>query len=237
MTVSLDVLYEDNHLLVVNKPVRLATMGTADGETLHSLAGEYIKRKYNKPHGVYVGIVSRLDSMTSGVIVLARTSKAADRLNKQFAAKSKSASPSGLQKEYWAIVRAEPNRSAQFADEGSWNDWLYKDEAAHRMRASVSPRDDAKVAELKYTTLHQSEELAVVSVLPITGRKHQIRVQFASRGFPVLGDRKYGSQSDWKEGIALHSRSLTIEHPTLKKMMTFECPPPPSWDRYWKIPS
>ncbi len=125
----LEVLYEDNHLLVVNKPAGIATMGDGDRLTLHSLAAAYLKEKYQKPHGVYVGIVSRLDSLVSGVVVLARTSKAAARLNTQFAEHAKclnagginafiskgSADAMSIRKTYLAVVRAEPHRSAPLA--------------------------------------------------------------------------------------------------------------------------
>lgn len=248
---KLDVIFEDNHLLVVNKPSGLVTMG-ADPTgpdprlTLHSLAGAYLKQKYDKPHGVYVGIVSRLDAMTSGVIVLARTSKAAARLNAQFAAKSQNATTSGssetsnsggLLKSYLAIVQAEPNRSARLPEHSVWSDFIYKDDDAHRMRTCRQPRSDAKPAELSFHVQRRDDAVerrggTLVRVLPLTGRKHQIRVQFASRGFPILGDVKYGSTFPWGDGIALHSESMTIQHPTLKTSMTFECRPPKSWNEY-----
>ncbi|WP_404304445.1 RluA family pseudouridine synthase [Neorhodopirellula lusitana] len=225
------VIYEDNHLLVVNKPAGVSTMGDENRQTLHTLAGAYLKQKYQKPHGVYVGIVSRLDAMTSGVIVLARTSKAAARLNVQFAQKSSS---KHLEKTYLAIVQATNGVAANLSDKGTLSDYLYKDDAAHRMRATAGPQDGAKLAELGYRMLHRSDSYQVMSVVPKTGRKHQIRVQFATRGWPILGDRKYGSPLQWADGIALHSQRLTIEHPTRREPMTFECPPPESWNQYWR---
>ena len=230
------ILYEDNHLLVINKPAGIATMGVAttngeQRETLHSVAGAYLKQKYQKPHGVYVGIVSRLDAMTSGVIVLARTSKAASRLNEQFAQKAKS---QDLEKCYLAIVRSEVPATPELPEVGRFSDFLYKDDAAHRMRAATNEREGAKLAELDYQTLHQGEDYRVISVVPKTGRKHQIRVQFASRGWPILGDRKYGASTRWADGIALHSHRLTVQHPTRREPMTFECPPPPSWNQHWR---
>lgn len=235
---SLDVLYEDNHLLVVNKPPGLATMGDPGRPTLHGLASDYLKQRYNKPHGVYVGIVSRLDAMTSGVIVLARTSKAAARLNVQFAAKSQGAGKDlvdqqrVLQKHYLAIVRPEPNGAAALPSDGRLVDWIYKDDAAHRMRTSPHQREDAKIGELTFEITRKSDAFQIVSVVPISGRKHQIRVQFASRNWPILGDRKYASTAKWPLGIALHSHSLRFEHPTLRKPMTFQCDPPSHWDRF-----
>ncbi|MCM2372236.1 RluA family pseudouridine synthase [Aporhodopirellula aestuarii] len=235
----LDVVYEDNHLLVVNKPAGLATMGDGDRVTLHSLAAAYLKQKYNKPHGVYVGIVSRLDSVTSGVIVLARTSKAAARLNSQFSQHAahlenqsgkKVVAPTSIRKTYLAVARPEPNRAAPLAPEGRLDDLIYKDDQAHRMRATRTHQAGAKPASLIYQTLTVGDDRNVIAVAPLTGRKHQIRVQLAARGWPIVGDRKYGSQTAWQSGIALHSFRLTIEHPTKREMMTFECPPPPSWN-------
>lgn len=241
---QLKILYEDNHLLVVNKPAGLATMGDGGRPTLHSLAAEYLKEKYNKPHSAYVGIVSRLDALVSGVIVLARTSKAAARLNTQFADHAKNlnlgtdsapmpedSSSLSMRKTYLAVVRAEPHRSAPLADSGVLDDFLYKDDAAHRTRATSAPRDDAKLASLRFQTLFSSDHSSVLAVAPLTGRKHQIRVQLASRGWPILGDQKYGSQTEWPTGIALHSLQLTIEHPTRREPMTFTCPPPIAWNR------
>lgn len=241
---QLKILYEDNHLLVVNKPAGLATMGDGDRPTLHTHAAAYLKEKYNKPHSAYVGIVSRLDALVSGVIVLARTSKAAARLNAQFADHAKTLNvgtdaaaaagddaPLSIRKTYLAVVRAEPHRSAPLADSGRLDDFLYKDDAAHRTRASSTRRDDAKPASLIFQTLFSNDHSSVLAIAPLTGRKHQIRVQLASRGWPILGDQKYGSETHWPTGIALHSLQLTIEHPTLREPMTFTCPPPVAWDR------
>ncbi len=250
---QLDVLYEDNHLLVVNKPAGLATMGDGGRPTLHSVAAAYLRDKYQKPHGVYVGIVSRLDARVSGVIVLARTSKAAARLNTQFAGHAQrlnasgaespatvgesipilkpTSNPPSIRKTYLAVVRAEPHRAAPLAASDRLDDFLYKDDGAHRMRAASGPRDDAKPASLIFQTLFTSDHSSVLAVAPLTGRKHQIRVQLAARGWPILGDRKYGSQTDWPTGIALHSLRLTIEHPTRREPMTFTCPPPVQWNR------
>ncbi|MGB0760895.1 MAG: RluA family pseudouridine synthase [Rubripirellula sp.] len=235
---ALEVLFEDNHLLVVNKPAGLPTMGADSGNTVHSLAAQYIKKKYNKPGRVFIGIVSRLDAMTSGVIVLARTSKAASRLTEQFASKAlkdhgqqttrqKKTSTSSPRKVYLAVVegRLEP-----VADH--WTDQIRKDESAHRMRLSPTPRDDAKTAELRYHCLTANQANTIVAVELLTGRKHQIRTQFADRDHPILGDRKYGSQIKFKSGIALHSWRLQIEHPTQRVPIWFEAPLPPTWSKF-----
>ncbi len=215
---SLDILYEDNHLLVVNKPAGIATMGAESGPTIHSLAADYLKRAYNKPGKAFVGIVSRLDSMTSGVLVLTKTSKAAARLSKQFAAKS-----AEVTKVYLAAIDSPLPR-----DNGEWVDWVCKDDRAHRMRI-VSESGDAKEARLRYVTIGGEQDYCVIAIQLLTGRKHQIRVQLADRGHPVIGDRKYGSERRFSLGVALHSWRLQLLHPTLRESMWFAADPPNSW--------
>lgn len=217
---EVDVLYQDNHLLVVNKPARLPTMGVVGQPTLHMLACDYIRRTCNKPNNVYLGIVSRLDAMTSGVIVLARTSKAASRLTPQFA----NHSGTGVEKTYLAVVEGE------FAKvDGECIDAIYKDDAAHRMRVARSPRSDAKQAHLRYRVSAKRTDANLVQVQPLTGRKHQIRLQLAEMGHPIFGDRKYDSDRSWADGIALHSWKLSLNHPTTKERMNFIAPPPRCW--------
>lgn len=241
---DLDVLFEDNHLLVVNKPAGLPTMGVESGPTAHSLAAQYIKRSCGKPGRVFVGIVSRLDAMTSGVLVLARTSKAASRLTAQFASKAlessnvkkkrgKKPTATAPRKIYLAVVQGGLD-----AESDRWTDHIHKDEAAHRMRLSVTARADSQVAELRYQMLSQNQANTTIAVELLTGRKHQIRTQFADRSHPVLGDRKYGSQINFKTGIALHSWRLQIEHPTKRVPMWFQAPLPSSWSKFQNaIPS
>ncbi|MEM8667822.1 MAG: RluA family pseudouridine synthase [Planctomycetota bacterium] len=218
---SINVLYEDNHLLVVNKSAGVATMGAEPGlETIHSMACEYLKRKYNKPGNVFVGVVSRLDTMTSGVLVLARTSKAASRLSDQFAGRGQWKT----RKMYLAAVKGSI-RPAR----GEWLDWVYKDDAAHRMRLTEASTEGAREAQLRYQTVAESESGTLLAIELITGRKHQIRVQSSDRGHAILGDRKYGSRVPFPEGIALHSWQLVIHHPTKRVPMRFHVDPPPSW--------
>ena len=235
---GLEILYEDNHLLVVNKPAGLATMGAESGPTVHSLAAEYIKRSCGKPGRAFVGIVSRLDAMTSGVLVLARTSKAASRLSAQFSAKSKQAAlsnttkrkkpvPTPPRKLYLAVVEGQLDGEADH-----WLDQIRKDDSAHRMRLTSVPRTDSQIAELRYQLVAATKTNTIVAVELLTGRKHQIRAQFSDRGHPVLGDRKYESGVKFSSGIALHSWRLQIEHPTQRIPMWFEAPLPSSWGRF-----
>jgi 23S rRNA pseudouridine1911/1915/1917 synthase len=226
-----EILFEDNHLLVLNKRSGIATMGAESGtETLLTLAKDYIRRKYNKPGNVYLGIVSRLDAKTSGAIVIARTSKAAARLTEQFKSRQTT-------KRYWAIVANGQGES--IAKSGVLEDIMFKDEKAMRMRC-VPPKQvnsrkiprDAKSAKLLWNCLSSVRNQHLLEIELETGRKHQIRCQFAFAGFPVLGDRKYGSDLRFSgEAIALHSRTIKITHPTLKTDQQFEAPIPD----YWKL--
>jgi len=216
---KLEVLYEDNHLLVVNKPVGLATQGVAEGTpSVLTRAKAYLKQKYKKPGNVYVGVVSRLDATVSGVLVFARTSKAAARLTKQFQSGS-------AQKIYWALVEQPPQPA-----EGELSHWLRKNDAARCVEVTPPRSRGAQHARLSYRTLGRQAAGTLVEVQLHTGRKHQIRVQLAAIECPIVGDRKYGSRQKFAaEGIGLHCVRLTVEHPTTQKPMTFTAEPPQNW--------
>ena len=217
-TSPLNVIYEDNHLLVVNKPAGLVTMGALGGTpTLQALAKEYIKRKYSRPGNVYLGVMSRLDAPVTGVVLLARTSKAARRMTEQFRSRA-------VEKTYWALVERKVKPAA-----GQYVDWVAADERHRRMRI-VGPRlPGAKEARLSYRGLTAIDGDWLLEVTLDTGRKHQIRLQFAHRGWPILGDRKYGSARRWPLGIALHARRLVISHPVGGDRLTLEAPLPDQW--------
>ncbi len=217
---SLDVLYEDNHLLVINKPAGLATQGVTDDEpSAVKLAKEYLKRKYKKPGNVYVGVVSRLDAAVSGVLVLARTSKAAARLSEQFRERT-------TRKVYWAVVDKPPKQH-----EATLTDWLKKDEKTQRMVVTTAHAIGAQKARLTYRVLKRLPAGALLEIELETGRKHQIRVQLAHHGGPILGDRKYGSRRPFASGIALHARTLEIAHPVKKGTLTLTAKLPHAWGR------
>jgi 23S rRNA pseudouridine1911/1915/1917 synthase len=223
----LDVLYEDNHLLAINKPAMLPTMGVAeDVPSLLSAAKEYIRRKYAKPGNVYLGVVSRLDAPVTGVVLLARTSKAAARLSEQFRERE-------VEKVYWAIVEGNVVPAT-----GVLTDYLRKDERHRRVHSTSQQAPDAQLAELTYRTVGANSgdptprdpaQWTLLEVRPKTGRKHQIRVQLARFGFPIVGDRKYGSTRQFGAGIALHSRRLEIAHPVSKMQLVIEAVPPTTW--------
>ncbi len=219
----LDVLLEDNHCLAVNKPAGVLAQGDATGEpSLVDLARDYLKEKYAKPGNVFVGLVHRLDRPTSGAILLARTSKGAERLAKQFREGT-------VRKVYRAVVEGSPPDDA-----GQWVDRLAKDEARNVVRV-VAPGDpEGREAQLAYRVLERHAATAIIELIPTTGRGHQLRVQLASRGMPIVGDRKYGSRStllagDGKPRVALHALALTFRHPTRPEELTVTAPLPREW--------
>ena len=217
---SPEVIFEDNHLLVVNKRAGIATMGTPAGEpSLVDEAKAYLKLKYDKPGNVYLGVVSRLDAPVSGVLVFARTSKAAARLTKQFQQRE-------VDKVYWALVPKGLPTS------GICEDWVVHQERNRRMVTCDPNHPGAAFARLSYETLGHRGTCQHLAIQLETGRKHQIRLQLAERGHPILGDAKYGSERKFPRGIALHAQSLEFTHPVGKQPLRFEASPPSSWERF-----
>lgn len=220
-TPALKILYEDNHLLAVAKPAMLPTMGTPGNRpTLLSLAKEYVKRRYRKPGNVYLGVMSRLDAPVTGAVLFARTSKAARRLTEQFRTRS-------VDKLYWALVEGAIEPAS-----GELTDWLAQDERHRRMHVVGPKLPGAKEARLSYRRLSVQRGCSWLEVRLETGRKHQIRLQLAHRGHPIVGDRKYGGRIQFPEGIALHARRLAVSHPTTGARLAIEAPPPDAWRRF-----
>jgi 23S rRNA pseudouridine1911/1915/1917 synthase len=217
-TPQLEILYEDNHLLALIKPAGLATMGVAAGKTsLLTLAKKNLKSRYRKPGNVYLGVVSRIDGPVSGVVLFARTSKAAARLSEQFRSRS-------VEKIYWAIVEGSVAPPS-----GEWIDFMLKDENQRRMVRTHPGTTGAQEAKLTYRLIRRIADDSLVEIQPETGRKHQIRVQFSAHGNPILGDKKYGSRRTFPSGIALHARSLAFDHPISKQRMELIAPLPEAW--------
>lgn len=216
----LDVLYEDNHLVAVNKPCGWpsAHFGGTE-ETLDRVVKAYLKEKYAKPDNVFLGVVHRLDKPVSGVLTFARTSKAAARLSEQFR-------DNLIEKVYWAVVETTDR---PFSPAGTLEDWLRKDPVAGVVEVVPSETVGAKQAVLHYATRAEHAGLTLLEIRPQTGRTHQLRVQFASRGRPIYGDHKYGSRFSLGPGIGLHARSLTFLHPTQKEPMTLSAEVPKAW--------
>ncbi len=219
----LDVLYVDNHCLVVNKPAGIPSQADISGaESLADAAAAYLKERYAKPGNVYVGLVHRLDRPTSGVVLLARTSKAAARLSNQFRAGQ-------VEKVYWAIVQGTPDE-----DEGTWTDRLEKDRRTNVSRRLEADDEAGKEAKVAFRVLDRWPDSARLELRPLTGRSHQLRVQLAGRGLPIVGDVRYGAGGrlralDGGGRIALHARRITFTHPTRAEAMSFEAPVPADW--------
>ncbi len=196
-------------------------MGALAGEpSLVEWARADLKRRFQKPGNVYLGVVQRLDAWASGVIVLAKTSKAAARLTAQFAARE-------TVKLYWCVVEGDVEPAS-----GTWHDHLAKDDTARRVRIVSRTTSGAQAAALNYHVRGRSvdRQRTWLEVELLTGRKHQIRVQCSSRGHAIVGDQKYDATTRFSpETIALHSRSLTIQHPTRGEALTFVAPLPQTW--------
>lgn len=214
----LEIVFEDNHLIAIAKPAGWPSTHFDGGqETIDRAVKHYLKTTYHKPGKVYLGIVHRLDKVVSGVLLFARTSKAAARISHQFREGS-------VEKSYWAIVEGEVPHLA-----GSLEDWLRKDKDRGRVEV-VEPRTvQARQALLHYERKAFYGGLTWLEVRPQTGRTHQLRVQLAHHGFPIFGDAKYGSIHTIPDSIALHARSLTIMHPVRNEPMTMVAELPRNW--------
>jgi len=204
---NLDILYEDNHLIVVNKPENILSQGdnTNDLDML-TILKEYIKKKYNKPGNVYLGLVHRLDRPTEGVMVFARTSKAAKRLSEDIKNHK-------FIKRYLALVNGTLDKK-----EGKLEDYLIKDE--DKKMSFVTDSSKGKYASLEYKVLKEFDNKSLVDILLLTGRYHQIRVQFKNINHPLVGDQKYGS--DNSKHLMLCAYHLEFYHPITKEKMVFE---------------
>ena len=204
------VIYEDNHLLVIDKPVNVPMQeDNSKDDDLLSLCKQYIKEKYDKPGNVYLGLVHRLDRPVSGVCVFARTSKAASRLTKQVQDHT-------FKKQYLAVV--EDNG---LEDTGHFEDYLLKDSKTNTVKVDKN----GKLAILDYEVLKRKNNLALVKVNLKTGRSHQIRVQFSSRNHSLWGDQRYNKNAKVGQQIALHSYSLSFNHPITNESLTFTSNP------------
>ena len=216
------ILFEDNHLLAVNKKAGEIVQGDKTGdEALNERIKKYLKRKYNKPGDAFLGIVHRLDRPTSGVVVFAKTSKGASRLSKQFREKE-------IRKTYLAITAVKPPQNS-----GTLTHYLKKNQKNNKSSAAKIPSPGRKQAVLDYTLIKTSDRYYLLEIKPVTGRHHQIRVQLSAEGMPIKGDLKYGFDRSNKDGsISLHAREIQFSHPTLKNTVTLTAPAPE--DTLWQ---
>ncbi len=216
------VLYEDNHLIIVNKASSEIVQGDKTGDKpMSEMVKEYLKEKYNKPGNVFCGVTHRLDRPTSGVVVFAKTSKALPRLNLMFR-------DNEVGKVYWAIVQNRPAK-----DSDTLTHYLVKDERKNKSSAFDTERPNTKKAVLHYTMIAQSDNYFLLEVQLETGRHHQIRVQLAKMGCPVKGDLKYGSKRSNRDGsISLHARGISFIHPVSQNKIEITAPVPN--DNLWK---
>lgn len=225
---NLQVLYEDNHLIAVNKRPGDIVQGDKTGDTpLSEVVKLWLKAKYQKPGNVFAGVAHRIDRPVSGVVVLAKTSKALARLNELFKTK-------GVQKTYWACVYPAPQQP-----QATLSDLLLKDEATNKSRVVGPGHPHGKECILHYTMLAASDRYALLEVNPVTGRHHQIRLQLAHAGMPIKGDVKYGARRSNPDGsIHLHARQITMVHPVAKTPLTITAPPPADaiWDHFARLP-
>lgn len=213
----MEVLYEDNHIIAVNKTCNEIVQGDKTGDTpLSEIVKAYIKEKYNKPGEVFLGVTHRLDRPTSGVVLFARTSKALTRLNDMFKSHEQ------IQKTYWAIVQGAPK-----LPEARLENWLVRNEAQNKSYIAKPGAKEAKQAILSYKTLAKGENYTLLEVNLETGRHHQIRCQLAAIGCPIKGDLKYGAKrSNPDGGICLHARQIEFIHPVSKQDICITAPVP-----------
>jgi len=219
---NLQVIYEDNHIIIVNKRAGDIVQGDKTGDQpLNDIVKDFLKDKYKKPGKVYLGTVHRLDRPTTGLVIFAKTSKALPRLNKLFASKD-------ISKTYWAIVKNQPPKT-----EDTLIHWLKKNPKNNKSKANIKEVPDSKKGILHYTLLKKLHNYYLLEVRLETGRHHQIRSQLSSINCPIKGDLKYGfDRSNKDAGIHLHARQIEFTHPVSQKLLTIIAPLPQDaiWD-------
>ena len=219
----MEVVYEDNHIIIVNKQSGEIVQGDKTGDTpLSDIVKVYLKEKYNKPGNVFLGVVHRLDRPVSGVVLFAKTSKALPRLNKIFAEHEK------VKKTYWAIVANKPPQES-----GTLTHWLTRNEKTNTAKAYDREVPNSKKAVLDYRLVAASDRYFLLEIHLHTGRHHQIRCQLAKMGCPIKGDLKYGAPRSNPDGsICLHARHLELEHPVSHEQLCITAPVPQ--DALWR---
>lgn len=215
-------LYEDNHIIIVNKQPGEIVQGDKTGDIpLSETIRQYLKEKYNKPGNVFCGVVHRIDRPVGGVVLFAKTSKALTRLNEMLR-------KGEIHKTYWALVEGKPEN-----DEGTLTDYLISDGRLNKTFVTSPDKPDAKKAILNYKTIARGDRYTLLEVNLLTGRKHQIRCQLASKGHPIKGDLKYGARRSNPDGsISLLARKIEFIHPVSHQQISVEAPVPDSFRKF-----
>lgn len=220
---KIEILYEDNHLIIINKKAGDIVQGDKTGDkTLGDFVKDYVKEKYQKPGAAFLGVVHRIDRPVTGIIIFARTSKALERMNELFREKK-------IQKTYWAVVKNKPPDES-----GTLIHYLKKDEVKNKSKAFDKEVPGSLRSWLDYKVIVKSDNYFLIEINPLTGRHHQIRAQFAAMGCPIKGDVKYGfDRTNDDASIHLHARKITFTHPIKKEEMTIVAPVPE--EKLWKF--
>ena len=226
----MEVIYEDNHIIIVNKKSGEIVQGDKTGDRpLSDIVRNYIKEKYQKPGAVFLGVVHRLDRPVAGLVVFARTSKALARLNKMFA-------EGEVHKTYWAIVGKMEGGKCKMEADGEWHtleNWLTRNEKQNKSYAYDREVPSSKLAKLKYRLIGESDRYCLLEVQLMTGRHHQIRCQLSNMGCPIKGDLKYGAKRSNVDGsISLLARRIEFVHPVSKEKISLDAPLPA--DNLWE---
>jgi 23S rRNA pseudouridine1911/1915/1917 synthase len=220
------ILYEDNHLIIINKQAGELVQGDKTGDKpLSELLKSYLKKKYNKPGEVFLGVTHRIDRPVSGLVIFAKTSKALERMNEMFREKK-------INKKYWAVVQNKPDK-----EEGILVDFLTKNEVTNKSYVCPEGNKNASRSELEYKLILQIDRYYLLEINPLTGRHHQIRVQLSAMGSPIKGDVKYGfKRSNPDASIHLHARSIEFMHPVKNENLKILADPPndPVWNAFMK---
>ena len=218
----MDIIYEDNHIIVVNKKPGEIVQGDKTGDTpLSELLKQYLKEKYNKPGNVFCGVVHRIDRPVGGLVIFAKTSKALERLNKMLR-------EGRIHKTYWALVQGKPEETA-----ATLRNYLKSDGRINKTFVTSDRDPEGKESVLKYQTIAEGDRYTLLEIELLTGRKHQIRAQLSNTGHPIKGDLKYGARrSNPDGGISLLARKISFIHPVSKQLISLEAPLPQEFEKF-----